>query len=75
METFLLLCKPIVVKNFIKPDVHECRVVLRRCDTEKCVILPAEKSAPPVKVEAQRDSRYDFQHRHHRQAPHPIAEA
>lgn len=50
MDMFLLLCKPIVVKNIIKPDIHHCNVVVRKCDTHKCVILPAEKPAPSVKI-------------------------
>ncbi len=50
MDVFLLLCKPIVVKNIIKPDVHQCRMVMKKCDAEKCVILPAENPAPPVKI-------------------------
>ncbi len=48
----MLLCKPIVVKGIIKPDVHHCRVMLKRCNAEKCNIELAE--APSVYVEDKR---------------------
>lgn len=48
METFLLLCQPIIrPPNYIRPQVKTCRVVIKKCDAEKCIIVPAEK-APDV---------------------------
>lgn len=46
----MLLCKPIVVKGIIKPDVHHCRVMMKRCNAEKCSIDLIE--APSVYVES-----------------------
>lgn len=47
----MLLCKPVVVKGIIKPDVHHCRMVLKKCNTEKCNIEVVE--APSIYVESE----------------------
>lgn len=45
---FLLLCKPIVVNNLLKPDVHKCSIIVKQCDSKKCSLRPMR--APPVSV-------------------------
>ena len=52
---FLLLCKPIVVKNLIKPDVHKCDVIVKQCDSKKCSLRPMR--APPVTVRFEQSSK------------------
>ena len=48
MESFMLLCKPVVVKGIIKPNVHNCIPMIKRCDSKKCSIKVYE--APPLQV-------------------------
>lgn len=47
---FLLLCKPIVLKGIVKPDVHHCQIVIKKCDSQKCTLLPMSRTAPQTVV-------------------------
>lgn len=49
MDILLMICKPVVKANIIRPDIKTCHIVQRKCVQNKCEMLPLQM-APPVSV-------------------------